>query len=313
METAYAERYRDLYLRHWWWRAREHLIVSTLRSLAPAQGWPSILDVGCGDGLFFDRLTEFGDVEGVESEAGLVDPAGRWASRIRIQPFDETFQPRKQYGLITMLDVVEHLPDAGAALRRAASLLEPAGTLLVTVPAFQSLWTSHDDFNHHVQRFTRKTLARLTEQAGRETVATRYFFFSPPPPKCPTRLKKRVLRGPSQMARVPGPFANHAMSALAGGGIAWRARRAVAARTPLRGGGPKRKKEPKRRSKNLTTNPHKGKRRPAPQKTAGGYFCGGITCSSSRMPPSDAITPLASYGRNTSFCAFVAIWPSDSR
>jgi SAM-dependent methyltransferase len=214
METEYAHRYRDLYLRHWWWRAREHLIVSTLRSMAPAGGWPSILDVGCGDGLFFDRLTEFGGVEGVESEASLVDPGGRWASRIWIQPFDETFQPRKQYGLITMLDVVEHLPDAGAALRRAASLLEPAGTLLVTVPAFQALWTSHDDFNHHVQRFTRKTLARAIEGAGLETIATRYFFFWTCPVKLLIRLKEGVLRGPSEMARVPASFVNRALYSL---------------------------------------------------------------------------------------------------
>jgi trans-aconitate methyltransferase len=190
------------------------LIVSTLRSMAPAGGWPSILDVGCGDGLFFDRLAEFGGVEGVESEASLVDPGGRWASRISIQPFDETFQPRKRYGLITMLDVVEHLPDAGAALRRAASLLEPGGTLLVTVPAFQSLWTSHDDFNHHVQRFTRKTFARSIEGAGLETVATRYFFFWTCPVKLLIRVKEGVLDRPSEMARVPASFVNRALYGL---------------------------------------------------------------------------------------------------
>ena len=43
-----------------------------------------------------------------------------------------------------------------------------------------------------------------------------------------------------------------------------------------------------------------------------GYFAGSAF-SSSRMPPSDAMMPLASYGRNTSFCAFVAIELSDSR
>jgi len=103
---------------------------------------------------------------------------------------------------------------AGAAIRRAVDLLEPAGTLLVTVPAFQALWTSHDDFNHHVQRFTRTSLARLTEQAGLETVATRYFFFWTCPTKLLIRLKERVLRSPSQMARVPGAFVNRAMYSL---------------------------------------------------------------------------------------------------
>ncbi|MEO8257039.1 MAG: class I SAM-dependent methyltransferase [Acidobacteriota bacterium] len=214
METEYAQRYRDLYLRHWWWRAREHLIVSTLRSIAPAAGWGSILDVGCGDGLAFDRLAEFGDVEGVESEASLVDPAGRWASRICIQPFDETFQPGKRYGLITMLDVVEHLPDAGAAVRRAVSLLEPSGTLLVTVPAFNALWTSHDDFNHHVQRFTRRTFVRLVEGIGLEAVACRYFFFWTCPIKLLVRLKESVLRAPSERARVPAAMVNRALYGL---------------------------------------------------------------------------------------------------
>ncbi len=214
METAYAERYRDLYLHHWWWRAREHVIVSTLRSIAPADGRRTILDVGCGDGLFFDRLQEFGDVEGVESDASLVDAAGRWASRIRVQPFDETFEPRRRYSLITMLDVLEHLPDAAAALCLARQLLEPSGILLATVPAFQALWTSHDDVNQHVRRFTRQTLTRLTADAGIETVSTRYFFFWTCPVKLMVGLKERLTRVPSPIARVPTPFVNHALYSL---------------------------------------------------------------------------------------------------
>jgi hypothetical protein len=86
--------------------------------------------------------------------------------------------------------------------------------LLVTVPAFQALWTSHDDFNHHVQRFTRKTLARSIEGAGLETVATRYFFFWTCPVKLLIRFKEGVLRGPSEMARVPGAFVNRALYSL---------------------------------------------------------------------------------------------------
>ena len=94
------------------------------------------------------------------------------------------------------------------------SLLEPAGTLLVTVPAFQALWTSHDDFNHHVQRFTRKTLARLVEGVGLETVATRYFFFWTCPVKLLVRLKEGVLRSPSERARVPAAIVNRALYRL---------------------------------------------------------------------------------------------------
>jgi SAM-dependent methyltransferase len=214
MDADYAQRYRELYERHWWWRARERLIVALLRSLAPAEGWRTILDVGCGDGLFFDRLDEFGDVEGIESDWSLVQHDGRWASRIRIQPFDQTFQPGQRYSLITMLDVLEHLPDASLALRRAAGLLEPDGVLVVTVPAFQALWTSHDDLNHHVRRFTRSTLIHLAREAGFDPVTSRYFFFWTCPMKLLIGLKERMLGRPSAAPSVPPVILNRALFAL---------------------------------------------------------------------------------------------------
>src|SRR5258708_8564199 len=77
MDPEYARRYRDLYERHWWWRAREHLILATLRRYLPPGGWRTILDVGCGDGVLFDRLAAFGDVEGVEADPPTVSAAGR--------------------------------------------------------------------------------------------------------------------------------------------------------------------------------------------------------------------------------------------
>jgi 2-polyprenyl-3-methyl-5-hydroxy-6-metoxy-1,4-benzoquinol methylase len=106
VDPKYGERYRELYQKHWWWRARTELIVDTLHRLQPAPGWKNILDVGCGDGLFFDRLSEFGEVEGVEPVTELVSPDNPYRRRIHVCPFDENFQPGKQYSLILMLDVL---------------------------------------------------------------------------------------------------------------------------------------------------------------------------------------------------------------
>jgi len=53
VEPDYAAYYHHLYRYHWWWRAREAVIVAWLRRLVPAGGFGPILDVGCGDGLFF--------------------------------------------------------------------------------------------------------------------------------------------------------------------------------------------------------------------------------------------------------------------
>ena len=72
MDPTYARAYRALYERHWWWRARERLILDRLEALRPEGGWRHVLDVGCGDGLFFDRLERYGAPEGVEPDGTLV-------------------------------------------------------------------------------------------------------------------------------------------------------------------------------------------------------------------------------------------------
>src|SRR5687768_17025438 len=150
MDPEYARKYRELYQRHWWWRAREGAILRELRQRQPPGGWRRILDVGCGDGLLFDQLSQFGSVEGIEPDLGLLDPKGRWRGSIHAIPFDQDFRPAHRYDVILMLDVVEHLAEPTRALAHARSLLEPGGVIIITVPAFQWLWTQHDDYNQHV-------------------------------------------------------------------------------------------------------------------------------------------------------------------
>jgi 2-polyprenyl-3-methyl-5-hydroxy-6-metoxy-1,4-benzoquinol methylase len=207
MRDDYVERYRELYRRHWWWRSREKLILEILRAHQPREGWKRILDVGCGDGLFFDQLISFGEVEGVEPSAA-VSETGPHRSRIHTCPFGENFQPGKEFTLILMLDVLEHLSDPAAALRHALSLLAPAGMLLVTVPAFKALWTNHDVVNQHVTRYSRRTFRELARQAGMDIQGERYFFHWLVPLKLATRALERVLNLQPRPADVPPPWIN---------------------------------------------------------------------------------------------------------
>lgn len=208
MRNDYLKLYRDLYQQHWWWRAREKFILKTLAALQPPGGWTRILDVGCGDGLFFDQLMPFGEVEGVEASAASVSEHGPYRSRIHICSFDENFQPGKQFTLILMLDVLEHLADPAAALRRALALLAPGGMVLATVPAFNSLWTNHDVINEHVTRYTCRTLRRLAMQAGLEIQAERYFFQWLFPVKLAARMLERAMAPQPRPARVPPRWIN---------------------------------------------------------------------------------------------------------
>jgi SAM-dependent methyltransferase len=200
VQRDYASAYSDLYTRHWWWRAREAVIVERLRRLAPPGGFGAILDVGCGDGLFFDRLRAFGEPHGVESDPSLVTPAGHSRGPIHIAPFDDTFDTRIRFGLVLLLDVIEHLPDDVAALRRAHGLLAPGGKVVVTVPAFPLLWTAHDDINRHFRRYSRRTFAAAAGAAGLRVEHATYVFQWLFVVKLATVVKERML---GRRARVP--------------------------------------------------------------------------------------------------------------
>lgn len=214
MRADYGERYRELYERHWWWRAREAVILDVLRSLQPPRGWNRILDVGCGDGLFFDQLSQFGDVQGVEPVEELVSDRGAYRSRIHIGPFDESFQPAQQFSLILMLDVLEHLANPCGALRHALALLEPHGRVVATVPAYQMLWTNHDILNHHFTRYTAKSLRRVAHQAGMGIESEKYFFHWLFPVKLVAHFAQRLLRLQPEPPNVPARWINELLYRL---------------------------------------------------------------------------------------------------
>lgn len=81
---------------------------------------------------------------------------------------------------VTLLDVIEHIEDEVAALReiRQHSGVAPDAMYLITVPAHQSLFSSHDVFMKHFRRYDKKLLSQRLAAAGLEVIEMRYFFFS---------------------------------------------------------------------------------------------------------------------------------------
>ncbi len=208
MDRDYAATYRHLYTHHWWWRARERAILQTLRERLPAGRRGRILDIGCGDGLWFDKLAAFGDVEGVEVCGDLISRQNPWRSSIHVGPFDETFNPRGHFSLILLLDVLEHLADPCAALRHVSRLLTPDGLVVIHVPALESLWTTHDDLNHHYTRYSRRTLQDVLRAASLWAESLRYTFYWTCPVKLAIRAKERLLRSVPRPPAVPAAPVN---------------------------------------------------------------------------------------------------------
>jgi SAM-dependent methyltransferase len=161
--------------RHWWYRGRRTVLERVIADLRlPARA--KILDAGCGSGRNMVELARHGEVTGVElSDTSVCLARERQAGEVvegsvLEMPFDGA-----TFDLAVSLDVIEHLEDDFTALRELRRVVAPGGALLITVPAYQWLWSGHDEINHHHRRYTRRSLQRIGEQAGWQQVRTTYF------------------------------------------------------------------------------------------------------------------------------------------
>ena len=183
MQESYSTLYADLWRRHWWWRVRHELVMRTVEQLfggkdkLPPQR--TIFDIGCAGGVSFDDLSRYGEVYGSEPDPTLVDSCPQWRARIELTGFGPDYSASRQYDLVLMLDVLEHIEDAAAALGSLWQLLKPGGHAILTVPALQSLWSVHDMINRHHRRYDKMGLQRLIEDSGFAVRELRYFFIWP--------------------------------------------------------------------------------------------------------------------------------------
>ncbi|HUZ28137.1 MAG TPA: class I SAM-dependent methyltransferase [Solirubrobacteraceae bacterium] len=150
----------------WWYRGRRRIIRAELDRL-PLPPDAVVLDAGCGSGRTLEELVDYGEVHGIELDPGAASLAPlRGAFDVQIGRLEELPWDDSTFDLITSLDVIEHTADDRLTLRELRRVCKPGGWLLVTVPAYQALWSQHDEANHHFRRYTRRTLRLAAVDAG---------------------------------------------------------------------------------------------------------------------------------------------------
>jgi SAM-dependent methyltransferase len=121
-----------------------------------------ILDIGSGTGAFVLACRDAG-LEAWGQDLGVVGP-GRYTYVGELQ--DHSF-PAGWADVVTMHDVLEHLPDPVATLLEVRRILKPGGTLIVDFPSFHTVDGHHHwKKTEHLWMLTSLQLVGLLAQTG---------------------------------------------------------------------------------------------------------------------------------------------------
>ena len=81
-------------------------------------------------------------------------------------PYNLPSNIKTNFDLIVLLDVLEHIDDDSQSLTTVRSLMNNKALILITVPAFQWLWSDHDVLHHHSRRYSKSTLKEKLDSSG---------------------------------------------------------------------------------------------------------------------------------------------------
>ena len=177
MERIVYDQMAELDDRHWWYRGRREVLAALIRRIVRPPQDAEILEIGCGTGHNFPMLGAFGHVDALELDDQMRAYAERRLGRnVMSAPLPELAGvPDRGYDLIGAFDVIEHIDDDRPAIAAIATKLKPGGKFVMTVPAHQWMWSTHDVVNHHKRRYSKRSLRDLIEGSPLRLEALGYF------------------------------------------------------------------------------------------------------------------------------------------
>ena len=143
-----------------------------------------VLDVGSAAGFFLKAAKDAGwDSHGVEPNGWMV----KWGNKkfgLKMQQgtLETAKFPKNSFDLVTMWDVLEHVPDPKKTLKDANAFLKPGGFLVINFPNIGSTlariagrrWWFLTSV--HLYYFTPETLSKMLEQSGFEVVVIKRHY-----------------------------------------------------------------------------------------------------------------------------------------
>jgi SAM-dependent methyltransferase len=171
MELEEYDGIHELEQQHWRYRAIRKTLLSALRRHVRRSGEPlrRILDAGCGTGGTTRALATLGPAVGVDVHPRALALARQRTTGplVRADVAQLPFA-RASFDAVVSVDVLYHrrVGDDAAALAEFARVCRPGGVVVLWLPAYDWMRSSHDAVVHTARRYTRSRLRGLAEGAG---------------------------------------------------------------------------------------------------------------------------------------------------
>lgn len=177
-ESMEKEIYEKIYRLEdsYWWFVGKRLLIS---KFIP-RNRKKILDLGCGTGRMLEYLEEYGQkIYGLDSSREALTYCLRRNLSNNLITGDVHYLPFRNncFDLIIASDVLEHAKDDFIVLSELFRILQKGGLLLITVPAYSFLWSSHDILHKHYRRYKSSNLRKLITKANFKIEKISYFNF----------------------------------------------------------------------------------------------------------------------------------------
>ncbi len=212
MDVKEAELLRGPPQQHWYYRNKARAV----EKLLDGRRVGTLLDIGAGSGFFSRHLITCG----MADEAWCVDINYQQESDIVENGKNIHFRksmPDASAQTVLLMDVLEHVDDDVGLLRDSMHSAAPDARFLISVPAFQFMWSGHDEFLEHKRRYTLRGIERVAETVGLKILQGNYFYATIFPAAMAVRLAGKVAhsRAHSDLRSYP-PFVNAALNATLG-------------------------------------------------------------------------------------------------
>ena len=166
---------------HWWFKARRAIIYSIIKNNINFESKKiNILDYGAGSGTNIGMLNKFGYVhvyEKDEKTSRFLKEKFKKYENIKIIQKPNNNNNKEFFDLILIADVIEHVEDDMAILQYLSELLNKNGQILITVPAFDFLFSNKDKVLRHYRRYNKKNIKKIISKYFNIIKLSYYNFF----------------------------------------------------------------------------------------------------------------------------------------